>query len=489
MYPLAESFRGRVACAAMVLGVLALPMRARADDPACAATSSQTRVRFFGMGPVDFGPGFTGTLGGSQLGLEYNLLLQGNYDWEMPGSLTVRWPPALRVGAVGDPGRGRLTVQYGLRLQTSVRLLGTTIPLPLTEWVGMADRFERGQSMFTPWAWDGRGTDVRITASERLLRQDQVNNVPLAGTLYYRIYGRYNLTTTIRTREISFPQANSAITQMNPEADVAPRTNGDLNLRAVWNGALRYVGSFQIRVQVRCQQTVSVPVVGIVICDPNTWRDVDGEVPFASAMEQQFSSDQNTLVMLPGIEADPGFELDFGRVRLGLLSRREITFRNPGRLTTAITPAASTEAVFQYPTDALCVTGGGMRQLSVRFVPDRVGPFETTLNVASTAAGVPGLMIRLRGEGFDPSTPLPDAGAGPRDAGMPVVGEDVPPSADDAGVPPDPFDPGPGDLVEAPAGGCNCRVTDGPVGRRVGALPLALGAALWAGLRRRRRAR
>lgn len=87
-------------------------------------------------------------------------------------------------------------------------------------------------------------------------------------TLYYRIYGRYNLTTTIRTREISFPQANSAITQMVPEADVAPRTNGDLNLRAVWNGALRYVGSFQIRVQVRCQQTVSVRAVGIVICDP-----------------------------------------------------------------------------------------------------------------------------------------------------------------------------------------------------------------------------
>ncbi len=477
---------------AAVLGMVALPGECRADDPSCAATSSRTRVRFFGMGPVNFGPGFNGTLGSSQFGLEYNLLLQGNYDWEMPGELTVRWPPALRVGAVGDPGRGRLAVQYGLRLQTSVRLLGTTIPLPLTEWVGMADRFERGQSMFTPWAWDGRGTDVRITASERLLRQDQVNNVPLAGTLYYRIYGRYNLTTTIRTREISFPQANSAITEMNPEADVEPRTNGDLNLRAVWNGALRYVGSFQIRVQVRCAQTVSVPLVGLVVCDPNTWRDVQGEVPFASAMEQQFSSDQNTLVMLPGIEAMPGFEVDFGRVRLGLLSREVITLRNPGRLTTAVTPAASTEPVFQYATDPICVTGGGARELSVRFVPDRVGLFETTMNLGSTAAGVSGLQIRLRGEAYDPSAPSPDAGTPSNDVGASdvfVADAGSGPVEDAGGPPPDPWEPGPGDLVEAPAGGCNCRVGDRPgvSARGPGAALVALGLGALFVRRRRRR--
>lgn len=476
---------------AMVLGCLALAAlvvapAARGDDLVCAATSSRTRVRFAGSGPVEFGPGFSGTLGSSQLGLSYNLLLQGTYDWVMPGELTVRWPPAIRVGAVGDPNQGRLSVQYGLRLQTSVNILGNTIALPLTDWVGMADRFERGQSMFTPWAWNGEGTAVRITASERLLRQDSVPNVPLAGTLYYRMYGRYNLTTTIRTREIAFPQASSSITAMNAEAEVDPRTNGDLNLLASWRGALRYVGSFNLRVQVRCQNTVTVPVIGIVVCDPNTWRDVEGEVPFAQATEQQFSNDQNTLVMLPGVEAMPSFEVDFGQVRLGLQGRQVITLRNPGRLTAGVTPEAPSDTQFQAATDPLCITGGASRTLSVRFTPNSVGRFETMMTLRATTPGVAAVQLRLVGEGVDTTTPLRDAGA--RDAG---VATDGPPTSDpplDGGVPwePPPEGEDAGVLTEAPDSGCSCS-TPGTAPARSGAFGLV--ALAFARLARRRRPR
>lgn len=474
------STRAVVCLAFFGAGLWSYPVTALADDPVCAVRAAATPMAFSARGEVDFGPGFRGTLGATNFGLDYNLLLQGDYDWNMPGELRTRWPPFMRVSAIGTPNGGRLTVQYGLRLQATLRLFGLAIPVPIDAWVGMADRSERGMSMFTPWAWQPEPTAVRVTASERLIREGDLNNVPVLNTVHYRVYGSYELTTTVRTREISFPQAMSAITEAMPEADVAPTANGDMNLPATWNGTLRYVGSLRIRVEVEYRVCVSV------IC--STRRDTlfNGAVPFASSMEQQMSVDRSIRLTLPGAATMPEYRVDLGRIQLGRQGREVITLSNPGRATVLFTPTAPTEPAFEVATDPLCVNGGANRPLSVRFTPTREGAYESDFLIATSSPSVPTVMLRLVGEAYDPLSTR-DSGTVRVDGG---TARDSGGEADDAAVTDDAgaVDGDGGEvLYEQPVEGCGCRAAGStPARGRWWAMGLGALALL---SRRRRRAR
>ncbi len=467
-----------VCVASVAAGAWALPTVAWADDPVCAVRTADAPVTFSARGPVDFGPGFTGAVGGSALGVDYNLLLQGDYDWVMPGSLRLRWPPSMLVTAVGTPDMGRLTVQYGLRLQLTLRLLGASVPLPLPMWVGMADRSERGMRMFTPWAWDGTDTAVTVTATERMIREGDVT-VPVAGVVHYRVWASYELETTVRTREISFPQAMRAITQTVPEVEVAPTANGDMNLPATWNGSLRYQGAIRVRVEIAYNFCVGP------ICTMRSATAINQAIPFASRMDQQISQDQTIRLTLPGATAMPEYRVDLGRVQLGRQGREVITFSNPGRQTVLITPTAPTETAFEVVTDPMCITGGATRPLSVRFTPTRVGRFETDFVLATTAPSTPQMTMRLVGEAYDPladrdgGTSTTDAGVTRRDA---AVGSDAGESTDDAGV----VDSDGGEVFSEGQEGCNCRVGGGATSNTRG-WSLGLGALAMALLGRRRR--
>lgn len=458
--------------AALALATLAAPSAARADDPACAAATTRSRLLFSARGPVDFGPGFMGEAGSANLGLRYNFLLLGDYDWSMPGNLDLRWPPAFTATATGDPNGGRLTVQYGMRLQFWLRLLGSEFMIPVPMWAGV-DRSERGTSMFTPWAWDPAPTAVTVTAHERLLRADTITTS--FGLVNYWVYGAYDLTTTIRTAEISFPQAMTSITATMPEARLVATSNGDAELPTRWSGALRYQGSLRLRVEV----DYPIPVVGGRRRDSFT---PDG-IPFASRTEQQVSVDRNVRLSLPGAEVTPPFELNLGRIRLGLSGREVVTVRNPGTATMAVTPTAPADTHFTVATDPLCIPGGGSRQLSVRFVPDRAGMFTSDLVLRTTAPSAPEVHVRLVAEAIgttaDAGPPTADAGpmvdAGDTDAAAPI--NDAPPpegdGAPDAGLYVDP-ETNPG---------CGCTV---PSRARPPAVALLALAATMAGLRRRR---
>jgi Abnormal spindle-like microcephaly-assoc'd, ASPM-SPD-2-Hydin len=443
-----------------------------ADDPACAATSSRSRLLFGQRGEVEFGPGFTGDAGSSNLGLRYNFLLLGDYDWSMTGMLDLRWPPAFMASAMGDSMGGRLAVQYGLRLQFWLRLFGSEYMIPIPMWAG-TDRSERGSSVFTPWAYDPAPTAVRVTAHERLLRQDTLSTP--AGMVNYWIYGAYDLTTTVRTQEIAFPQAMTSITATNPIAMVTAVSNGDTDLPARWNGALRYEGSLRLRVEVN----YPIPVIG----GRRTDTIPVAPIPFASRTEQQMSVDRSVRLSLPGAEITPALEVNLGRVRMGLIGREVVTIRNPGTSTMAVTPTAPMDTHFTVPTDVLCVSGGSSRMLSVRFVPDRVGMFESELVLRTTAPSAREIHLRLVGEAYDPNA-RPDGGvpdvlsrtdasadgsSAQTDAA--VIKADVPEGADAGDV-----------LESAPA--CNCH-TPG-TGHFHGHSVLILGA-LMVSLSRRRR--
>jgi hypothetical protein len=451
---------------ASALTILLVAREALADDPSCAQRTARARVSFGNRGPVDFGPGFSGSLGGSALGLRYNFLLLGSYDWSMNGALAVRWPPALLVGAVGDANGGRLAVQYGLRLQFWLRLFGTELAIPVPVEVGV-DRGELGVRTFTPWAWDGMSTAVTLVAHERLLRHDSVT---FSGQLIdYDVYAQYEMTTSVRTREITFPQAMTSITETNPEARVPPTANGAMDMPARWLGSLRYVGAVRLRFVFTFRTPLCVP--GTPLCLMGTQSLSPDPIPFASATEQQLSVDRSVRLQLPGLSAEPGAAVDFGRVRLGLQARQVVTLRNPGTETVVVTPAAPEDAHFQVATEPLCIASGAARQVSVRFTPDAVGMAETDLVLASSAPGVPDVRLRLRGEAVDDGAPLPDAGAR----------EDAPSQGDASGVQ---GDAGPTTLLEDPGpGGCTCRAPRGAIT----AGPLAAFAALV--LRRRARGR
>ncbi len=466
--------------ASVAAGAWALPTAAWADDPICAVRTANAPVTFSARGPVDFGPGFTGAVGGSSLGVDYNLLLQGDYDWVMPGALRLRWPPSMLVTAVGTPDMGRLTVQYGLRLQLTLRLLGASVPLPLPMWVGMADRSERGSRMFTPWAWDGTDTAVTVTATERMIREGDVT-VPVAGLVHYRVWASYELETTVRTREISFPQAMSAITQAMPEVEVAPTANGDMNLPATWNGSLRYEGAIRLRVEI----AYNFCVAGF--CTMRSATAINQAIPFASRMDQQISQDQTIRLTLPGATSMPDYRVDLGRIQLGRQGREVITFGNPGRQTVLFTPTAPSETAFEVSTDPLCVAGGATRQLSVRFTPTRVGMFESDFLVATSSPAVPQMMLRLVGEAYDPLAGR-DAGTSTADAGVPrrdaAAGDDAGESTDDAGL----VEGDGGEVFVEGQEGCGCRVVGGATTRARG-WSLGLGALAMALLGRRRRRR
>lgn len=444
------SSRASRSAALVALAALATPVAALADDPSCAASTTRSRLNFAGRGPVDFGPGFTGELGSSSLGLRYNFLLLGDYDWAMPGNLDLRWPPAFTATATGDPGGGHLIVQYGMRLQFWLRLLGSEFMIQIPMWAGV-DRSERGMSMFTPWAWDPAPTAVTVTAHERLLRADSLTTS--FGTVNYWIYGAYDLTTTVRTIEIAFPQAMTSITAMTPEARVVATSNGDAELPTSWRGALRYVGSLRLRFE------VDYPVPGLGIRRRDSFSP-DG-IPFASRTEQQVSVDRNVHLSLPGAEVTPGFELNLGRVRQGLSGREVVTIRNPGTATMAVTPVAPADAHFTVATDPLCIPGGGSRQLSVRFVPDRAGMYSSELVLRTTAPSAPEVHLRLVAE--TPDTSSPDASTPPADApGQDAAVADAPAPVDDGPLPTDDVgevDAGSNVLESGPA--CDCEVLGG----------------------------
>lgn len=446
---------------------------ARADDPACAASTTRSRLLFAARGPVDFGPGFMGDAGSSNLGLRYNFLLLGDYDWVMPGNLDMRWPPAFTATATGDPNGGRLTVQYGMRLQFWLRLLGSEFMIPVPMWAGV-DRSERGTSMFTPWAWDPAPTAVTVTAHERLLTADTLTTS--FGLVNYWVYGAYDLTTSIRTIEIAFPQAMTSITATTPEARVVATSNGDADLPTRWSGALRYVGSLRLRVEV----DYPVPVVGGRRRDSFT----PDAIPFASRTEQQVSVDRNVRLSLPGAEVSPPFELNLGRIRLGLSGREVVTIRNPGTATMAVTPVAPADAHFTVATDPLCIPGGGSRQLSVRFVPDRAGMYMSDLVLRTTSPSAPEAHVRLVAEAI--GTNSPDASAPPTDAAPAndASADDVPVVADDAPAPTDDAAPEAGLYVDPESGpGCGCAV---PSQARPSTGALVALAAIAMGVRRRR---
>ncbi|MFO0628781.1 MAG: MYXO-CTERM sorting domain-containing protein [Polyangiales bacterium] len=467
---------------ATLAGALSLVLfapAARADDPACAVRTSNARIMFQSAGPVEFGPGWSGTLGSGMFGARYNFLLMGDYAWQMPGEMRARWPPEMRIAAVGDMQGGSLTVQYGLRLQFWLSVLGTEFMIPIPMWVG-TDRSERGMSRFTPWAWTGTDTAVTVTAHERLLREDTLM-VPVLNSITYRLWGSYELTTTVRTREIAFPQANTGITEMNPEADVPPTANGDLNMPARWLGSLRYVGSLRLRLEVR--YPLCIP--GTSICSSRTDTVANQAIPFASATEQQMSVDRSVRLPAPGATASPEIEADFGDVRLGLSGRQDITLRNTGTLTTLFTPQAPADRAFQVPTDPLCVPGGQTRTLTVRFMPDRAGRYDSVLNIATTAPAMPALSLRLTGNGADPSSPLRDGGTSGRDAAVSSRDGAVQTNGDggvvddeDAGDP-----QGEGGTVIEGTQGCGCRTP----ARTPGSGPALVLFGLAALLRRRRR--
>lgn len=464
------------AAIAASLSVSLLCGEARADDPACAVRTSNARILFQSAGPVEFGPGWTGMVGGGMFGARYNFLLLGDYAWQMPGEMRAAWPPEMRIAAVGDMQGGTLTVQYGLRLQFWLSILGTEFMIPVPMWVG-TDRSERGMSRFTPWAWSGADTAVTVTAHERLLREGSLS-VPVLNTVTYRLWGSYELTTSVRTREIAFPQANTSITETNPEADVPPTANGDLNMPARWLGSLRYVGSLRLRLEVR--YPLCIP--GTSLCSTRTDTVINQAIPFASTTEQQMSVDRSVRLPAPGATTQPEIEVDFGDVRLGLSGRQDVTLRNPGTLTTLFTPQAASDGAFMVPTEPLCVPGGTSRSLSVRFVPERAGRFDSVLNITTSAPAMPAVALRLTGQGVDPSSPIRDAGGAVGDGGS--VGEDGGLAADDARVASadGSVDPGDGTVVEG-ATGCGCRT--GSYGARGGLGLVALALAL--GLRRRRR--
>lgn len=470
------SLRPSLVASFVGLCALSAGVTARAEDPACAARFATGRLNFAARDAVDFGPGFMGEAGSSNLGIRYNFLLLGDYDWAMNGQLRVTWPRAFMASALGDTNGGRLTVQYGLRLQFWLRLFGAEYMIPVPVWAGV-DRSERGMSTFTPWAWDPAPTAVTVNAHERLLRQDSVTT-PL-GVVNYWIYGSYELTTTVRTVEMTLPQGMAAITQSMPEVRFPPLRNGDMDVAVRQAAALRYQGAVRLRVEV--DYPLCLPALP---CTRRRDTIFNEPIPFASRTEQQVQVDRQVHLSLPGLEVMPGTEVSFGTVRLGFSRREDITIRNPGSATMAITPMRIGDPHFQLgATDTLCVAGGSSRTLTVRFIPDMPGHFETDLVIGSTSPVGSETRIHLVADATGGSTL-------PQDGGVVTTDGGIPPEEHDAGLPMKADGGVSGDggevLMEEPGGGCGCRAGGGERSSRAWGVFVVF--ALGVASRRRRRA-
>lgn len=390
--------------------------------PMCAGAINTADIPVMGerMGPVDMLPGTGRGMAGSMMfGLQYNLLFSGEYTLRMAGTLHVNWlggVTPLTVTTDGTPMTGYLRIRYGLRMMATLYVVGTAIPIDLSNII--MDNESTGEKTFDPWQW-AYSDQTLIPLNVSAYRTVYSNSVTVAGETYpYELQMRFNMQTRAKTEKIEFPnraggamsQVFGALNETTPAVRVAVPNDGRLDLAYRWQPRIRYTGSFQFRLVVRRRVCVAGICSNVDVPTPDL-----GSIPLENELIPT-AWERSTPVLLPLQQVNEP-ELDFGSVRINTTAMQSLIVLNPGASPLAVAVSAPGDRAFGLSMPTTCVAPGMMAQIPMTFAPTSLGSFQSEVNIASNGASGNPARVRLFGIGAMETVPPMRTDGGTRSDG------------------------------------------------------------------------
>jgi MYXO-CTERM domain-containing protein len=197
--------------------------------------------------------------------------------------------------------------------------------------------------------------------------------------------------------------------------------------------------------------------------------------------DQDFNFDKIRVhVPLPDVPPLAQKVYDFGKVDMGSSKKMNISVANIGEAKARAVPEVekSMATVFKVLTNSVTMDPNKSEDIQIRFAPKKMGPFSTTLTLASNDPDSPLQHVELKGEAVEPGTapvtPDTEDGGGQQ------------PLVDGGGFQPD--DGGPGFYNEQQDSGCGCVVAGASDSKNL-AMWTGLGLVAAAAVARKRRKR
>lgn len=411
-----------------------------------------------------------------ELQVKFAVKVPAETNVELGGKFVTTWPSPLTIAVPGERYSGLLKFDYGLVVEAlgkiDISILGYDIkwqgPLP---YVPQIDFHVLGGEVFDPWAFKPKEVSASaFTASVELF---EINILSLAGIpsqiaqggIKLKVKGELKATywtekinlAAVKPKEQTLPI--EAIKQENGTSlhkyVSGPYVEYDVNPDGVvhYDGVIHLIPAFYVSV---LGQDFDMPVYDYPIT-----------IPIGN---QNFNFDKIRVhVPLPDVKPLESKVFDFGKVDVGSSKKKNITLSNDGeaKARAVVDVEKSMSAVFKVLTTAVTLDPTKSEDIQVRFAPKKLGPFSTTMTIASNDPDSPLQTVTLKGEAVEPGT-------------APTT-----PETEDGGF--EPAEGGvPGFYNEQP-GGCACRV-DAATDRQ--SLPMWAGLALIgaAAVARRRRA-
>lgn len=427
--------------AAVVFFVVStLPAKGHAQDACgdgfvgCAQTSIEYHHRE-GL-PVEFDFDTDWVPSGSPIAVRFHAALAGNTRVDLAGQLVGSWPEPIALRAVGTPGEGNLSVDYGIQFTARARL---SLPIDgaTVRWEGslpfvpMIDFRAMAAQRFDPWAWAGTQVTGRTmrTHIATISLTDSIIRIPgISGGFAFDAEGE--VEANYRSTRLDFGLAADPITATTERVLGVFTAGPFVQYSPVLEGTLGYT------VTIHVYPSLYVSLAG------RRWNLDLADIPVrVGPIERTIRFDPSLARLgLPDVQSDQT-EIDFGEVTLGETLERTFTLRNtgegPGRII-----STEGEVPFGFSSRSGPLPVASRSTMVVTFSPVTPGPVEGTVVVTTNDPDTPRVRVAVRGVGVEP--PNLDAGT--------TVDQDVQES--DSGE-----DTGPetGTVTEAlQDGGCGC---------------------------------
>ncbi len=403
--------RASTRAALALCAALAFPSVSRAQDGCgegfvgCAEAPIEYHHRE-GL-PVEFDLDSGWVPSGSPIAVRFRAALVGNTRVDLAGRLVGGWPEPIALSAVGTPGQGNLSVDYGVQFSARARLSlpidGTTVGwegalpfIPMVDFRAMAAR------AFDPWAWEGvnvAGRTMRVRVATISLTDSIIRIPGISGGFAFEAAGE--VEANYRSTRLDFGISADPITASVSRVQGAFTAGPFVEFSPALEGVLGY------GVTIHVYPTLYVSLAG------RRWNldlaDIPIRVPFSRAIRFDPSV---ARLGLPDIQADVR-EVDFGEVTLGDFAERSFTLRNMGEGAGRVVSARG-DGPFALPSRSGPLPVASRSEVVVTFSPVRPGPVEGTVVVTTSDPDNPRVRVAVRGVGVEP--PVVDAGvdAGPR---------------------------------------------------------------------------
>ena len=446
----------------MPAAALAQPGGCEPDAAGCARAPIAYRWREGLPVEFDFDTGWVPP--SSPVQVRIRAVLAGSTQVSAAGELVGSWPEPMLLRAVGAPGQGALSVDYGVVFTARVRLalevagrpVGWEGPIP---YVPMIDFRAMAQRTFDPWGWSpvtAEGRTARVRVADVPITDAIVRIPGISGGFTFEAAG--DVSAAYRSTRFTFGTAAEPLDAMNtrtlavfnagPFVEYQPRLEGDL----------AYRGAIHI-----------YPGLYVSLAGRRWMLDlVDLPIPIGPFPRQVLFDPAVAHLGLPDVRAVSDV-VDFGDVDVGRMSERTVEIRNDGEGDGRVLGAA-VEAPFGVMTRMTSLPVRSRSSFIASFTPVRPGPITGELVITTNDPDTPRVRVRLRANG---------------------VATLMPPVVDDAGFVDDVADAGAADASVAPTSGaqdgsCGCRARGTAAGDGAGAWWLFAGATLLARRRARR---